>query len=63
MVYEAKQKVSRLIDQLKHAYADVKDTEVSAWKAANAALVAQSNAAASAPKISHPSSSSYEKWL
>lgn len=61
MVYEAKQKVANLIGQLKHAYADVKDTEVSALKAANAAHIAQSNAAASASKITH--SSSYGKWF
>lgn len=61
MVYEAKHKVSSLIEQLKHAYADVKDTEISAAKAANAAHIAQSNAAASAPKASH--SPSWSKWF
>ncbi|KAJ8934730.1 hypothetical protein NQ314_013220 [Rhamnusium bicolor] len=46
MVVEAKQRVAHIIGQLQNAVSDLHETEASAYKAAESAQIAQSNAAA-----------------
>ncbi|KAJ8934732.1 hypothetical protein NQ314_013222 [Rhamnusium bicolor] len=46
MVAEAKQRVAHILGELENAVSDLHETEASAYKAAESAQIAQSNAAA-----------------
>ncbi|KAJ8925480.1 hypothetical protein NQ315_009318 [Exocentrus adspersus] len=51
MVIEAKQRIAQIIDKLQSTSKDLQDTEVSAQKAAEAAQIAHSNAAAAGADV------------